>query len=130
MGLEPGSNKGDRMNEFIGLVGAKVRKLRKAQGLTQGELGEKAGFDYRYIGFIEQSRVNPTMKTLGKVAAALNLTVPDLFPDKNEIETKKKGVPAKVVEREKIMSKIMKDLNKADNKKLKSIARVISISLE
>ena len=118
------------MNEFIGLVGAKVKKLRKAQRLSQQKLGEKAGFDYRYIGFIEQSRVNPTLKTLGKVADALKLTIPDLFPDKNEIETKKKGVPAKISEREKIISKIMKDLNKADNKKLKSIAKVISISVE
>lgn len=118
------------MNDFIGLVGAKVRKLRKAQGLTQGQLGEKAGFDYRYIGFIEQSRVNPTLKTLGKVANALKMTVPDLFPSKEEINAGKKGAPAKVVEREKIMSKIMKDLNKVDNKKLKSIARVIKISME
>ncbi|MDQ7799077.1 MAG: helix-turn-helix transcriptional regulator [Candidatus Edwardsbacteria bacterium] len=116
------------MNDFIRLVGAKVRKLRKAQGLSQEKLGEKAGFDYRYIGFIEQSRVNPTLKTLEKVAHALKLTVPDLFPSSKEIETNKKGVPAKVAEREKIMSKIMKDLNKVDNSKLKSIAKIINIS--
>ncbi|HAD81756.1 MAG: hypothetical protein A2509_10740 [Candidatus Edwardsbacteria bacterium RIFOXYD12_FULL_50_11] len=116
------------MNDFIGLVGDKVRKLRKAQGLTQGQLGEKAGFDYRYIGFIEQARVNPTIKTLEKVANALKLTVPDLFPGNKEIETAKKGAPAKVVEREKIMSKIMKDLNKVDNSKLKSIAKIVNIS--
>ncbi|MBU2595148.1 MAG: helix-turn-helix domain-containing protein [Candidatus Edwardsbacteria bacterium] len=118
------------MNDFIRLVGAKVRKLRKAQGLSQEKLGEKSGFDYRYIGFIEQSRVNPTLKTLGKIADALKLTVPDLFPSNREIETNKKGVPAKITEREKIMSKIMKDLNKADNKKLKSLAKVIRISVE
>ena len=118
------------MNDFIRLVGANVRKLRKAQGLSQEKLGEKAGFDYRYIGFIEQSRVNPTMKTLGKVAAALNLTVPDLFPSNKEIEANKKAVPAKEIEREKIMSKIMKNLNKVDNRKLKSVARIIKISVE
>jgi transcriptional regulator with XRE-family HTH domain len=118
------------MNDFIRLVGAKVKKLRKAQGLSQEKLGKKAGFDYRYIGFIEQARVNPTLKTLGKVAAALKLTVPELFPSNKEIETNKKGVPAKVLEREKIMAKIMKDLNKADNKKLKNLARVIKISVE
>jgi hypothetical protein len=54
--------------------------------------------------------------------------VPDLFPGNKEIEASKKGVPAKVVEREKIMAKIMKDLNKVDNKKLKSIAKIVNIS--
>ncbi|MBU2594978.1 MAG: helix-turn-helix domain-containing protein [Candidatus Edwardsbacteria bacterium] len=116
------------MDALIRLLGNKVRMLRKAQGLSQEKLGEKAGFDYRYIGFIEQARVNPTIKTLEKVAHALKLTVPDLFPSSKEIETNKKGVPAKVVEREKIMSKIMKDLNKVDNRKLKSIAKIVNIS--
>jgi len=118
------------MDAFIKLLGANVQKLRKAQGLSQRKLGEKAGFDYRYIGFIEQARVNPTLKTLGKVASALNLTVPDLFPSNKEIETNKKGLPAKVAEREKILSKIMKNLNKVDNLKLKSVARIINISVE
>ncbi|OGF01631.1 MAG: hypothetical protein A2024_05510 [Candidatus Edwardsbacteria bacterium GWF2_54_11] len=117
------------MDTLIRLLGNKVRSLRKAQGLSQEKLGEKAGFDYRYIGFIEQARVNPTIKTLGKVAAALKLTVPDLFPGNKEIEADKKGVPAKVAEREKIMSKIIRDLNKVDNKKLKSIAKIINISV-
>jgi len=116
------------MDNFIRLLGNKIRLLRKAQGLSQEKLGEKAGFDYRYIGFIEQARVNPTIKTLEKVANALKLTVPDLFPSNKEIEANKKGVPAKVVEREKILSKIMKDLNKVDNRKLKSIAKIVNIS--
>ncbi len=116
------------MDAFIRLLGVKVRMLRKAQGLSQEKLGEKAGFDYRYIGFIEQARVNPTIKTLEKVAHALKLTVPDLFPSNKEIEINKKGVPAKVAEREKILSKIMKDLNKVDNSKLKSIAKIVNIS--
>lgn len=40
------------MDALIKLISVNVRKLRKAQGLSQEKLGEKAGFDYRYIGFI------------------------------------------------------------------------------
>lgn len=118
------------MDAFIKLVGANVKKLRKAQGLSQEKLGERAGCDYRYIGFLEQARINPTLKTLEKVANALKMTVPELFPSNKEIEANKKAVPAKEVEREKILSQIMKNLNKVDNRKLKVVAKIIKISVE
>ncbi len=118
------------MDTFIRLLGDKVRKMRKAQGLSQEKLGEKAGFDYRYIGFIEQARVNPTIKTLEKVATALNVYLCDICPSKADLEKNKKGVPAQFTEREKVMSKIMRHLNKVDNAKLKSIERIIKIAVE
>lgn len=117
------------MNALIKLIGANVRRLRKAKGISQQKLGEKAGFDYRYIGFIEQARVNPTIKTLEKVANALNVTVRDLFPANSEVEANKKGVPAKISDRERITSIIMRDLNKADNTKLKQLRRIIKITV-
>ena len=115
------------MDDLIRLIGANVRKFRKAQGLSQQKLGEKAGFDYRYVGFIEQARVNPTIKTLGQVAAALKTTVRDLFPKNPELAINKKGAPAKITDREKIISVIMRDLNKANDAKLKKIRRIIKI---
>lgn len=115
------------MDPLIKLIGGNVRKIRKAQGLSQQKLGEKAGFDYRYVGFIEQARVNPTIKTLGKVAAALNTTVRDLFPANSEFAINKKGIPAKISDREKIISIIMRDLNKASNTDLKKMRRIIKI---
>ncbi len=118
------------MDTFIRLLGDRVRKMRKAQGLSQEKLGEKAGFDYRYIGFIEQARVNPTIKTLEKVANALNVYLCDLCPSKDDLSKNKKGVPPQITEREKILSKIMRHLNKTDNVKLKSIERIIKITVE
>jgi transcriptional regulator with XRE-family HTH domain len=118
------------MDNFIRLLGDRVRKLRKAQGLSQEKLGEKAGFDYRYIGFIEQARVNPTIKTLEKVADALNVHLCDLCPSKEELIKNKKGVPPQITEREKILSKMMRHLNKVDNAKLKSIEKIVKISVE
>lgn len=117
------------MDALIRLIGGNIKKIRKAQGLTQEKLGKKAGYDYRYIGFLEQSRVNPTIRTLEKVAAALNFSLRDLFPKNSELETGKKGGPAKITEREKIMAHIMKDLNIADEKTLMSINRIIKITV-
>lgn len=118
------------MDTFIRLLGDRVRKMRKAQGLSQEKLGEKAGFDYRYIGFIEQARVNPTIKTLEKVASALNVHLCDLCPSKEELNKNKKGVPTQITEREKIMSKIMRHLNKIDNNRLKNIERIVKITVD
>ncbi|MBU1356488.1 MAG: helix-turn-helix transcriptional regulator [Candidatus Edwardsbacteria bacterium] len=117
------------MDALIKLIGGNIKKIRKAQGLTQEKLGKKAGYDYRYIGFLEQSRVNPTVRTLEKVAAALNFSLRDLFPKNSEMESGKKGAPPKATEREIIMAHIMKDLNKADEKTLGSINRIIKITV-
>ncbi len=117
------------MDALIRLIGGNVRKMRKAQGISQQKLGERAGFDYRYIGFIEQARVNPTIKTLEKVAAALNASVRDLLPANAALEINKKGLPAKITDREKVISFIMRDLNKADTVKLRKIRRIVKISV-
>lgn len=117
------------MDVLIRLIGGNVKKIRKAQGLTQEILGKKAGCDYRYIGFIEQARINPTIRTLEKVAAALNFSVLDLLPKNSELETDKKGGTAKITEREIIMAHIVKDLNKADGKTLKNLNRIIKITV-
>ncbi len=118
------------MKEFIKLVGEKVRQQRKAQGLSQEKLGEKAGFDYRYIGFVEQNRVNPTLNTLGKIAKALNLTIPELMPSPKELNSIKRKLTPAEDEREKILSFIMKEFNKIDNKKLKTLSKIIKLSIE
>lgn len=118
------------MDLVIRLIGSKVRRLRKSQGLSQQQLGEKAGFDYRYVGFIEQARVNPTIKTLEKVAGALNITVAELLPTSDEIAGGKKGSAHKYTEQELIKSKIVKHLNKVDNKTLKKINRIVNSLVE
>ena len=118
------------MNEFIRLVGAKVKQLRKAQGLSQEMLGKKAGFDYRYIGFVEQNRTNPTLKTLGKIADALNVSIPDLMPSLKEQKENHKKLSVVEAERTKLMSVIIKNLAKADNKELETISKLIKLSVK
>jgi transcriptional regulator with XRE-family HTH domain len=118
------------MNIFIRLLGDRVRKLRKNQKLSQEKLGKKAGFDYRYIGFIEQARVNPTIKTLGKIANALNIPLCELCPTKEELLKYKKPVSGQASEREKVLYKIVRNLNAVSTNKLKSIERIVKITVE
>lgn len=60
-------------------VGLRIRDLRKAKGLSQEQLGEKAGFHYSYIGGIERAEKNISLMNLAKVAEALDVHVYELF---------------------------------------------------
>ncbi len=47
--------------------------------MTQTELGEQAGLASSYISRIENGRVQPTTATLGRLAAALKITLSNLL---------------------------------------------------
>jgi transcriptional regulator with XRE-family HTH domain len=61
--------------------GLNVRKARLKLGLTQEELAEKCGLDFRQIGFIERGESNPTLLTIHKISKGLNGKGQDLFRD-------------------------------------------------
>ena len=50
-----------------------IEEARKAKGLTQAELGRLAGFDQSEISKFENSNSNPTLQTLCRIGAALDL---------------------------------------------------------
>lgn len=59
-------------------MGTRIRDLRRAQKLTQEQLGERAGVSYKFIGEIERGTGNPTINTLAGIAAALNVDLADI----------------------------------------------------
>lgn len=67
------------MGDVLKVVGARVRDIRKAKGLTQEQLAEVSGFHYTYIGAIERGEKNITLLNLEKLAFALNVGVQELF---------------------------------------------------
>ncbi len=73
-------------------IGERIRELRKEQGLTQKELGERAGIAEPTIRRYELGRLNPKFETVKKIAKAL-------------------GVPASCV----YGLKIQEDADKQDN---------------
>jgi transcriptional regulator with XRE-family HTH domain len=58
------------------IVGENVRRAREAIGLSQEELGDKAGIDRTYVSGVERGVRNPTVKVLARLAEALG-TTPD-----------------------------------------------------
>lgn len=61
--------------------GKKVRKERVARGLSQEEFAAKAKVHRTYIGMIERAEKNITLENIHKIAAALGISIRELFDD-------------------------------------------------
>ncbi len=64
-----------------GLIGRRVKEARLKLGLTQERLASRANLHYSYVGQVERGNKVPSLKTLSKIARALNLKVEDLIGD-------------------------------------------------
>jgi transcriptional regulator with XRE-family HTH domain len=67
------------MGVFRERVGARVRQLRRAAGLTQEQLARRAGMDYKYLGSVERGERNVTLENLERIVRALDVEPYDLF---------------------------------------------------
>lgn len=61
------------------LIGERIRKLREAKGLSQGEFEQRTGLLRSYISRVENGHTVPSLDTLEKVAAALEIPLYRLF---------------------------------------------------
>lgn len=52
-------------------IGNSIRKIRKAQGISQFELSKRSGLDKSYMNYVEKGKRNFTLQTLYKIAEAL-----------------------------------------------------------
>jgi transcriptional regulator with XRE-family HTH domain len=60
-------------------VGAAIRRLRSAQGLTLAEVAERAEISAAMLSRLETGAVSPSLETIAAVAAALGADLPTLF---------------------------------------------------
>jgi len=60
-------------------VGAAIRKLREAKGITQEELAASVGMMRNNISRIEAAKHRPTLETMERIAKALKVTVAELI---------------------------------------------------
>ena len=58
---------------------ANLQAIRKARGLTQGELAQAAQINRVTIAKYEAGKVDPTMKSAERLANALGVTINDLI---------------------------------------------------
>jgi transcriptional regulator with XRE-family HTH domain len=106
-------------------VGSRIRSLRETGGLTQEELGEKAGLNYKYIGELERGDVNVSLDSLVKIAEALDVKIGDLFSKEKipvqkvfvEIFPKEKNLFSKLSHQDiQLIKKTLRILNRAFSK--------------
>lgn len=55
-------------------VGDVLREFRTARSLSQEEVARRAGLSMTYISLVETGKRNPTISTVGRVLAALNVS--------------------------------------------------------
>ena len=59
--------------------GKRLRELRKAQGYSQEGFALTVELDRTYVGGIERGERNPGLKTILRIAEALEVPVAELF---------------------------------------------------
>lgn len=52
-------------------IGAKLRRLREAKGLTLREVGERAGVTFQYVSDVEKGEANVTIGALERISEAV-----------------------------------------------------------
>jgi transcriptional regulator with XRE-family HTH domain len=60
--------------DVVQLLGANVRRYRKLNGLTQEQLAHEVGMERSYISDLERGTRNPSVRALGRLAAALSVS--------------------------------------------------------
>jgi len=71
-------------NKLLVSLGKSVRTRRESAGLTQEQLGDKAGLDPTYISGIERGVRNPSLLSIERLARALGVSISELL---NGIDT-------------------------------------------
>lgn len=67
------------MSDVAKQVGQRIRDLRNEKHMSQEELSFKAGISPAHLGQIERALKNPTIDTVAKIAAALDVPMAALF---------------------------------------------------
>ena len=110
--------------EITRRIGQKIRAERKKAGLTQEELAERADVHYTFIGAAERGETNLTIKTLIRVAEALETPI-EFFLKSAESESK-----PRITEKDAELAQLVKLLRKHDARRIRKIRRIASLVLE
>lgn len=105
------------MSDIAKQLGLRIRELRNERHMSQEELSFKAGISPAHLGQIERALKNPTIDTVAKIAAALDIPVASLFTT-DAVSTISQNVTA---------GKINAQLTGMSEEEQKDILRIIRI---
>lgn len=78
------------MNRFMksihAEIGSRIRQYRNRAGLSQEKLALNAGLTVSFVGDIERGTKKPTVESLEKLLAALDVSFRDFFDYETEIK--------------------------------------------
>ncbi len=63
------------MSQISELLGERIKNLRKQKGMSQEKLSELANLHSTYIGQLERGEKNPSIETVFKICAGLEIPV-------------------------------------------------------
>jgi transcriptional regulator with XRE-family HTH domain len=98
-----------------GLLGKRIREIRKRQRLSQERLAERAGISAQYVSNIERGKENPTLDLLLRLSEALRVSLGQLC----DFETTEE------MDQRKMRSAVSKMLRKTDAEHLKLALKVL-----
>ena len=75
--------------ELASLVGERIRKIRKEEGLSLELFALRCDMNAAYVGHIERGIQNPTLNTLERICKGLDISVEDLFIDTTAMLTRR-----------------------------------------
>lgn len=62
-------------------IGARIRQIRSAVGVTQKDLGDRAGVSPAYIYLVENGGQNLTITVLARLARALGISIEEILAE-------------------------------------------------
>ena len=89
---------GKKQNKTNGTFGIKLKELRKAKGLTQQALAEKANIDDKHLCRIENGKYFPTYATLNKLLKALGTTLEETGLELENVKINENPIMAKALQ--------------------------------
>lgn len=66
----------------------KIKEIRKSRKLTQEQLAELVGVDFRYISLIENAKSFPSCELIEKLSSVLNISYKDMFDFEEKLSRK------------------------------------------
>lgn len=103
------------------IIAENIKRLRLLKKLTQEELAFRCGFHPSYIGLIERKQQTPSLKSLNKLAKALNTTCVQLLSDTTAKPDKKEEKQVFASE----ITELFKPLNKVQTEILLTVNKLL-----
>ena len=110
--------KGTSMNIDYKLIGERIKRVRKAQGLTQEKLAERLNVSIGYVSQVERGITKISLDLLGAISSILECDIASLISE------------SAIHSSEYMESEIISEIRKLDNKKRKYILEIIKITKE